>query len=183
MINKQETVASKTLEQESILTPKSMSKMAMVMALYVVVTVMISPLSYGFLQIRFAEMFNYLAVYNRRYIGAVSLGVAIANLNSPLGLIDVVVGSLSTYVVLTIIYYVTRKMTSERKKLLCVPIICSLSMFTIAAQLFILGDAPFWVSYLTIGIGEFVSLAIGLGVIWLMSNMTDMKKIKKLIQE
>ena len=45
-------------------------------------------------------MFNYLSLYNKRYIAAVTAGVALANIASPLGLIDVVVGSVSTLIVL-----------------------------------------------------------------------------------
>lgn len=183
MINKQETSAiSKELGQESLLTTRNLSKMAMIIALYVVLTLLISPLSYGMIQIRLAEMFNFLAIYHRRYIGAVTLGVALANLSSPLGMVDVIVGSVSTFIVLTIIYFVSQKLTTDRQKLLCVLIICSLSMFTVAGELHLLLAAPFWLSWVTIGVGEFISLTIGLVIIWLMSRMTDMTRIKKMLQ-
>ena len=82
----------------------SLTKMALVTALYVTVTLVFSVISFGAIQFRLAEMFNYLAVFNKRYIIAVTLGVMLANLASPLGMIDVIVGGLSTFCVLVLVY-------------------------------------------------------------------------------
>jgi hypothetical protein len=45
-----------------------------------------------------------------------SLGVAIANLASPLGIVDVLFGSISTLIVLLICRAVTKRITSLKKK-------------------------------------------------------------------
>lgn len=168
-------------KKEALFSTKSISKMAMVTALYVVLTILISPLSYGFIQVRLSEMFNYLGLYHQRYILAITLGVAIANLNSPLGIVDVIVGSVSTYIVLQIVVFVAKRFKQPWQKLICVPIIFSLSMFTVAAQISILGDAPFketfFVNWFVIGMGELVSLLIGLGVIYFLSRNDTLKKL------
>lgn len=168
-------------KKEAFFSTKSISKMAMVTALYVVLTVLISPLSYGFIQIRLSEMFNYLGLYHQRYILAITLGVAIANLNSPLGIIDVIVGSVSTYLVLQLVRFVAKRFKKPWQKLITVPIIFSLSMFTVAAQISILGDAPFkdtfFINWVVIGLGELVSLLIGLGVIYFLSRNDALKKL------
>ncbi len=83
--------------------------MALVTGLYVAVTLVLSVISFGAIQIRLSEMFNYLSLYNKKYIYAVTLGVALANLASPLGLVDVVVGSVSTLIVLLLNYSVTKR--------------------------------------------------------------------------
>ncbi len=53
----------------------SLAKTAIVAAIYVVMTLMLSPLSFGIVQVRFSEMLNYTALFNRRYVWAVTLGV------------------------------------------------------------------------------------------------------------
>ena len=83
-------------------TTTDVTRMALVTGLYVAVTLVLSVFSFGVIQIRLSEMFNYLSLYNKRYIVAVTAGVALANMASPLGLIDVVVGSVSTLFVLLI---------------------------------------------------------------------------------
>lgn len=78
--------------QTSTWSATALAKMALVTALYVVVTVLLAPLSFGPIQLRLAELFNYLGVFNKRYIWSITLGVAIANAASPLGIIDIVIG-------------------------------------------------------------------------------------------
>lgn len=168
-------------KNEVLFSTKSISKMAMVTALYVVLTIVISPLSYGFIQVRLSEIFNYLGLFHKRYILAITLGVAIANLNSPLGIIDVIVGSVSTFIVLNLVSFVAGKFAKPWQKLLCVPIIFSLSMFTIAAQISILGAGDFWsvffTNWLVIGLGELISLLIGLGIIYLLSRNGSLQRL------
>jgi len=154
----------------------SLTKMALVTALYVTVTLVFSVISFGAIEFRLAEMFNYLAVFNKRYIIAVTLGVMLANLASPLGMIDVIVGGLSTFCVLVLVYFVTRKIKNQFVKLAVTTLICSFSMFTIAAQLTLLLGIPFWFSWLTIGLGEFVSMTIGGVLIHWISKKIDLTK-------
>lgn len=90
--------------------------MAVVTGLYVAVTIVLSVISFGAIQLRVAEMFNYLPLFNKRYTIAVTLGVAIANLASPLGIVDVALGSVSTLIVLLICRGITRKVTNLKKK-------------------------------------------------------------------
>ncbi len=64
----------------SSLSTQSIAKTAVVAALYVVITLVLAPISFGAVQLRFAEMFNYLALYNKRYIWGVTLGVFFSEL-------------------------------------------------------------------------------------------------------
>ncbi len=66
-------------------TTTDVTRMALVTGLYVAVTLVLSVFSFGVIQIRLSEMFNYLSLYNKRYIAAVTAGVALANIASPLG--------------------------------------------------------------------------------------------------
>lgn len=117
--------------QTSTWSATALAKMALVTALYVVVTVLLAPLSFGPIQLRLAELFNYLGVFNKRYIWSITLGVAIANTASPLGIIDIVIGSAGTCAVLWIAYLATKNQQNLLIKLMLTAILllcpCSLS--------------------------------------------------------
>ena len=55
----------------------SLTKAGIVAALYAALTLVLSPISYGAMQIRLSEIFNNLAVFNKRYIWALTIGCAI----------------------------------------------------------------------------------------------------------
>ena len=80
------------------LTVRDMADIAIVAAIYVVLTITppINVLSFGEYQFRISEMLNFLAFYNPKYIIGVTIGCMIANLFSSFGLIDVFVGGGST---------------------------------------------------------------------------------------
>lgn len=44
------------------------TKVALVTALYIVITTLLSVVSFGVFQLRLSEMFNFLPLFNRRYI-------------------------------------------------------------------------------------------------------------------
>ncbi|OJG26184.1 hypothetical protein RU98_GL000686 [Enterococcus caccae] len=150
--------------------------MALITALYVVVTIFLAPFSFGAVQLRFSELFNYLPLFNKRYIGAVTLGVAISNFASPLGLVDVIIGSLSTLVVLLLSYYITKHLKSPIKKMVITAMICSLSMFTVAAQLTYFYQLPFFYTWLTVGIGELLSMSVGGILLYWIHKKIDLTK-------
>ncbi|KAF1293442.1 QueT transporter family protein [Candidatus Enterococcus leclercqii] len=162
------------LRSESVWTTQELTKMALVAALYVAVTFALQPVGYGNIQFRVAEMFNFLALYNKRYVWGVTIGCAIANRASPNGLLDVIVGSVCTFFVLLLCRYLTRKIKDMRIKIAVTTVIFAISMFTVAAQLTILFQAPFLFNWLTIGIGELLSMAIGGIVIYVISKKIDL---------
>ncbi|KAF1297876.1 hypothetical protein BAU15_08200 [Enterococcus sp. JM4C] len=157
-------------------TVSETARMALITGLYVVITVFLSVISFGAIQIRLSEMFNYLSLYNKRYIIAVTLGVAIANMASPLGIIDVVVGSVSTFIVLVVNYYVTRNLKNMKHKMIVTAILFAFSMFTVAGQLTILYDAPFFLNWVVIGAGELASMTVGGIIIHWASKKIDFTK-------
>lgn len=150
----------------------SLTKMALITALYVVVTIFLAPFSFGAIQLRFSELFNFLPLFNKRYIPAVTLGVAISNIASPLGFVDVIIGSVSTFFVLLLSYYVTKQLKSPIKKMVLTAIICSLSMFTVAGQLTYFYHLPFFYTWLTVAIGELLSMTVGgILIYWISKNI------------
>lgn len=140
---------------------KKMIQIALVASLYVVLSLCIAPLSYGPIQIRLSEMLNLLVIYDKKYIYAVTIGCALANLASPYGILDVIFGSASTFITLWICYAVIKRMDSFTKKIWSIVGIGTVTMVSIAAELYVLASAPFWMTYLTVAIGELISLSIG----------------------
>lgn len=152
------------------------AKVAIVASLYVAVTVVLAVISFGAVQLRLSEMFNYLALFHKRYVVAVTLGVVIANFMSPMWWIDVPVGGVATLICLLICRAVTKNMTSLVWKMIVTGIIFTASMFTVATQLMIVFDMPFWPTYGMVAVGEAFSMLVGGVTIWLIQKKVDFGK-------
>ena len=157
-------------------TTTDVTWMALVTGLYVAVTLVLSVFSFGVIQIRLSEMFNYLSLYNKRYIVAVTAGVALANIASPLGLIDVVVGSVSTLRVLLINYKITSRIKNMIIKIAVTACVFAFSMFTVAGQLTILYQLPFFLNWWVIALGELASMIVGGIIIYWIGKKVDLSK-------
>lgn len=88
---------------------------AMIAAIYFVVAIFLP--SYGSLQLRLAEMFAHLPLYNRKYSLGLILGVALANIRSTFGIYDVIFGTLHTFISLWIVSKLIKKNDSIIKKM------------------------------------------------------------------
>ena len=71
---------------------------AVIAALYALLT-MVLP-AYGPLQFRLSEIMTLLAYYDPFYILPLTLGCALANIASPFGIVDVIFGSLASFLAL-----------------------------------------------------------------------------------
>lgn len=153
-----------------------LTKTALVAALYVAVTVLLSVISFGAVQLRLSEMFNYLALYNKRYVVAVTLGVVLANFMSPTWILDVPIGGIATFLVLVLCRRVTKNISNDLVKMVITALIFTISMFTVAGQLTILTALPFWATWFTVGIGELLSMTVGGMTIYLLNKKIDLSK-------
>ncbi|MFJ5566309.1 QueT transporter family protein [Lysinibacillus xylanilyticus] len=166
-----------SIEKDSSRTSVTeLTKTALVAALYVAVTVLLSVISFGAVQLRLSEMFNYLALYNKRYVLAVTLGVVLANFMSPTWVLDVPIGGIATFLVLILCRKVTKNITNDLVKMVVTALIFALSMFTVAGQLTILYDLPFWATWFTVGVGELLSMTVGGMTIYLLNKKIDLTK-------
>lgn len=153
-----------------------LTKVGLVAALYVAVTLILSVISFGAIQLRLSEMFNYLALFHKRYILAVALGVVIVNFMSPMWFLDVPIGGIATFLVLILSRSLTKHIKDLKIKMAITAIIFALSMFTVAGQLHIVFDLPFWATYLTVGLGELLSMTIGGIIIYFVNKKIDLAK-------
>ena len=90
----------------------TMAVMAMVAALYAAITISQAAIGFGPIQFRVAESLNLLAFYNPLFAPAVLLGVFLANLFSPYGLVDIVFGTGASLIALALIL-ATKKYTNN----------------------------------------------------------------------
>ncbi|MEO4053212.1 QueT transporter family protein [Solibacillus sp. CAU 1738] len=153
-----------------------LTKIALVAALYVAVTLILSVISFGAVQLRLSEMFNYLALYHKRYVIAVTLGVVLANFMSPTWILDVPIGGISTFLVLLICRASTKNIQNMKIRMVITALIVTASMFTVAGQLTIMLDLPFWPTYLTVAIGELFSMTVGGVTIYLLNKKLNFAK-------
>lgn len=164
------------LKESSSTSTRELTKISLVAALYVAVTVVLAVISFGAVQLRLSEMFNYLVLYHKRYVVAVTLGVVLANFMSPMWFLDVPVGGIATLIVLIICRSVTKNMKNDIMKMIVTALIFVFSMFTVAGQLTILYDLPFWATWFTVGVGELLSMTVGGVTIYLLNKKIDFSK-------
>ncbi len=160
----------------SLLSAGELTKVALITAMYVTITATLAVLSFGAVQLRLSEMFNYLALYNKRYVVAVTLGVVIANFMSPTWVLDVPIGGIATFLVLILCRAITKNIKNEIARLAITAVIFAVSMFTVAGQLVILFDLPFFYTWLTVGLGELFSMSVGGVFIYMLNKKLDLSK-------
>lgn len=153
------------------------AKTGVLAALYVVLTMLVSPLAYGPFQVRISEMFNHMVDFNKRYIYALTFGCAIVNIQSPLGPIDMVVGTGGTLISAILIWQINKHVSDLKHKLVVSTIVPTvIGMLPIAIELHYLQHVPFWMTYGTSMVGEFISLLIGAFLIKKLSKFVDLTK-------
>jgi len=155
---------------------KDTTMIAVISALYVVLTFIMPVPQYGAIQFRLSEGLNHLAVFNKRYIVAVTIGVFIVNMFSPLGMIDMLFGTLGTLTMTTMSYYATRHIDNVILKLVLSTVISTIMMWVVALELHLFAEAPFWITYGWVAVGEFVSLTLGGILIYGLSRRFDLTK-------
>jgi len=127
---------------------------AIVAAIYVVLTILLSAFSYGDIQFRIAEILLFLIFFRRDFIVGLALGTIVANAFSPLIPWDMLFGTLATLIVGGLIS-ITPKMWPA---IIYATVINGL---IIGAELYFILGLPFWLSALSVGLGELVVMVIG----------------------
>lgn len=87
-----------TEQKNKIFTAKFLAQAAIIAALYAALTVLIMPASYGVMQLRISEALTILPAFTPAAIPGLFIGCVVSNIVSPVGLIDVLVGSSATLI-------------------------------------------------------------------------------------
>lgn len=130
---------------------------AMLTCIYVVLTFICAPFSYGAIQFRLAEILMFLAFYNRRFIPGLVIGCLLANAFSPMGIYDVIFGTSGTLLTCLSFTRISHLWMG----------VCLGALFNgiiVGAELYFLLDLPFLLNAGYVFIGEVIVLMIGAGV-------------------
>ena len=151
---------------------KFLAVTAMVAALYAVLTLVISPLSYGLVQVRFSEMLMLLAFIDRKYAPGLILGCFIANCFSPFWMMDIVFGTACTAAAMFCVVNFAKSLVSASLWV----VFCNAF---IGIELYLFGS-PLWLSMGMVALGEFISVSVcGVALFKvLMKNRVLMAKLK-----
>ena len=136
------------------MSAKKLVRISVIAALYVVLTYAVPTLSYGPIQFRFSEIMTLLAFISPFYILPLTLGCAIANIGSPFGIVDVVVGTTASFLALWSI--------SKTKNLYIASLFPTLFCSLIGLEIWLLSDQPvsFFLVTSQIMLSEFVVVSI-----------------------
>ena len=143
---------------------RTITRNAIVAAIYVVLTIATSGIAFGAVQIRIAEALMLLCFFKRDYIYGLTLGCMIANLFSFMW-IDFLVGTLATFLACLCICFLSFKRLAIAA---LYPVI--FNAFIIGAELYFFEVGPFWVCAGFVALGEFIACcAVGYAlfmIIW-----------------
>ncbi|MDO8885870.1 QueT transporter family protein [Candidatus Oleimmundimicrobium sp.] len=141
------------------------TRAAVIAALYAALTIALTPLSYGQIQVRVSEALTVLAYFEPAAIIGLYLGCLIANMNSPLGLLDVFFGSFLTLAAASLTWAIGRLFLKSSQKTyiykgsllgLLPPVL--INAFGVALILKIVLGLPYWITVFWVGIGEAIAV-------------------------
>ena len=159
---------------------------AIIAALYAALTYACSVfgIAYGPVQFRFSEALTVLAVFTPSAIPGLSIGCFIGNLGSPYGIMDILLGTLATFLA-AYFTYVTRRF-NKKAGLLLAPLFSTVfNALIIGVEIAVflpegLTWAGFAISALQVGAGEFaVCCVLGIPLRLLLAKSRAAKLIFK----
>lgn len=121
-------------------------------AVYMVATLAVSPIAFGAVQFRLSEVMVLLAWINPAFAPGLILGCALANMFSPLGIIDVLFGTFHTFCSVMLI--------SRTKNMYVASIWPTVFSFIIGLELYLVYKAPFIASTISVMIGELICITL-----------------------
>ncbi len=155
---------------------RRVAKTGIVAAIYVVLTVALSGISYLGVQFRISEALMLLCLFSKDYIVSLSVGCFIANIFSSVGLIDTVVGTSATLLAGICIYLLRDKLNGFTASIF--PIVFN-AVF-VGLELKLVLKFPLFLSMAQVAFGELVCVTLLGGFLLkaLMKNQSFMRLIQ-----
>lgn len=156
------------------------TKTALIAAAYAALTLSFSFISYREVQFRIAEILVLFVFIEPKYATGLVIGCILANIPSPLGVIDVIVGPFATLVAILFIIAIRKTIGYSKNSLIIAsfgPVIAN--AFIVGWELFYLFQTPFWINALYVGLGEFAVVTI-IGTVVVSSMMKNDRVLEKL---
>ena len=138
-----------------------MTHAAMIAAIYVVLTYIFAPFSFGDVQVSIAEALTILPIFTPAAIPGLFIGCLIGNILGGAILPDIIFGSLATFIGAAFTYFLRKK-----SQFLCIlpPIVSNTIIVPLVLKYGYGMNLPISFLMLTIGIGEIISCGL-LGLI------------------
>ncbi|MFA6842979.1 MAG: QueT transporter family protein [Bacilli bacterium] len=150
---------------------KDLVRQAVIAALYVTLTLVVMPISYGQIQFRISEILILLAFYDRRNCIGLIVGCLIANMFSPMLIYDITLGVAATAISVLLISYSKHLFVS-----IAYPVI--FNGLIVGLELYLAFDLPYWISAGWVALGEVSVLIVGAIIFKLLEkNKTFMELI------
>ncbi|MBS3810737.1 MAG: QueT transporter family protein [Halanaerobiales bacterium] len=128
---------------------KHLTRAALIAGLYVIITYILSPISFGPIQFRVSEALTVLPIIYPEAIPALFIGVFLSNIIGGLGMVDILGGSLVTLLAAYGTYYFRDSFIAYLSPIL-------LNGFLISIYLHLLFAIPYWLTVIQISISEAV---------------------------
>lgn len=130
------------------------TRAGIIAAVYIALTLLLAPISYGPVQCRVSEALCILPLFSPTAIWGLFVGCLVSNiLSSTLGIIDIVFGSLTTLIA----GYLTYK--TRKKPLLAVSFPVILNGIIVGGYLsYFFPEIPIWYSMITVAAGEAIAI-------------------------
>ncbi|MBC1318800.1 QueT transporter family protein [Listeria welshimeri] len=151
---------------------------AIIAALYVVLGMVVAPISFMALQFRLPEIFNHLIIFNKKYFWGIIIGVFIMNLFfSGLGWIDLVFGVGQSVISLLIMIGISKYVKGIIPRMIINTILFSITMVFIAWELFLALDYPFLETWLFASASELIVMGIGIPLMYILNKRLNFRKM------
>lgn len=138
---------------------KNLTRLALVAAMYVALSLAVYPVSFGIVNFRVSEVLVLLCFYRKDYAPAMILACFIVNLFSPLGLYDIIFGTLATAIAVIPMYYMKNIFIAAILPIVSNGIIVGTELYLCVGTEMYLGD-PLWFSMASVALGELIIVGI-----------------------
>lgn len=135
----------------------TITRLALVAAMYVAMSLCIQGMDYGIIQFRFSEFLVLLCFYRKDYSISMILACLIVNLFSPLGWYDIVFGTLATAVSVIPMYYMKNIYLAA-----LLPVVSN--GVIVGAELHHVFGEPLWLAMVSVAVSELIIIGI-IGVV------------------
>ncbi len=147
-------------------------RIAFIAALYTVLTIILAPISYGPVQFRLSEVLVLFAFIDPIYIIGLTIGCLLSNLFGGVGLLDIIFGTLATFLSVSAISITAKYIKSNMISLTVASLWPTIFNSVIVGWVIsTTSNLPLLLTMLQVGIGEFVVVSIvGIPVFKLISD-------------
>lgn len=137
---------------------------AVIGSLYAALTLLLAPISYGYMQVRVSEALTVLAFFTPAAIPGLFIGCILANIIGGFGIIDIIFGSLATLIAAYLTYRIKNRLIAPLP-----PVIANGLIVGSIISYYL--DIPLWLGMVSVTVGEAIACyGIGLPLLFFLDK-------------